>query len=434
MNFANSPPTPLNFPMNKLLLLAALLISCAPAHSEPRPDFVWSGGVTAHSATVKGRLASDGPVRFTLSRDPDFSEPLKIETTLGPASGAGVREIVIPAGLEPATPYHYALASESDPAQRLTGSFRTMPEGAASFRFAFGSCARTGSNSPIFNEILATKPLFLLHGGDLHYLDIGENDTDLFRAGYDTVLASPAQSALFRKIPIVHMWDDHDFGPNDSDSTSPSRSASRATFREYVPHHPLADEGADAPIHRAFSVGRVRFILTDLRSERIPGKTMLGDRQKAWFFNELRESSKTHPLIVWYSSVPWINEEIGDSWGGYKEERREIADFIKKQNITGLCILAGDGHMLAIDDGSHTGYATGGGGPPIPLMHGGAFDQAGSSKGGPYSEGLFPGGGQFGLMDVTDSGKEIEVLWSGRRGKEEIVSHRFSVPALLPEK
>ena len=412
----------------RLLLIHLLLVLPAVA----RPDFIWSGGVTSRTAVVKGRLASDGPVKFLLSRNPGLSDPIRSGELTSPPSESGIREINITEGLEPDTRYYYGLQNSSG--KRLSGAFRTLPEGAASFRFAFGTCARTGSDSPIFAEILATNPLFLLHGGDLHYLNIAENKADAFRDGYDTVFSSTAQSALYRALPIVYMWDDHDFGPNDSDSRSPSRTASRATFREYLPHHRLADDGGDAPIHRAFSVGRVRFILTDLRSERVPGKTMLGEKQKAWFLNELRESSKTHPLIVWFSSVAWIIDDNRDSWSGYKQERREIADFIKSENITGLCILAGDAHMLAIDDGSHSDYSTGGGGLKIPVMHGSSFDQHPSEKGGPYSHGAFKGSGQFGLMDVTDKGGTIEVRWSGRRGAEEIVSHRFSVPAIAGEK
>lgn len=60
--------------------------------------------------------------------------------------------------------------------------------------------------------------------------------------------------------------------------------------------------------------------------------------------------------------------------------------------------------MLAIDDGSQADYATSAG-PPIPVMHGSSLDQGDSEKGGPYSEIAFLGGGQFGLMDITNKQK-----------------------------
>jgi hypothetical protein len=46
-------------------------------------------------------------------------------------------------------------------------------------------------------------------------------------------------------------------------------------------------------------------------------------------------------------------------------------------------------------------------------MHAGALDRNGSIKGGPYSEGTFPGGGQFGLMTIVDNGDEVLVELSG---------------------
>jgi hypothetical protein len=76
-------------------------------------------------------------------------------------------------------------------------------------------------------------------------------------------------------------------------------------------------------------------------------------------------------------------------------------------------MVAGDAHMVAIDDGSHSGYAAGGGGG-FPVVHAAALDRPGSLKGGPYSEGAFPGGGQFGLLTVhDDGGDEVAVTLRG---------------------
>jgi phosphodiesterase/alkaline phosphatase D-like protein len=68
-----------------------------------------------------------------------------------------------------------------------------------------------------------------------------------------------------------------------------------------------------------------------------------------------------------------------DHWGLFSTERREIADFIKANRIRGLCILHGDSHMLAADDGRHSDYATGGG-VRIPVMCAGPLDQSHRSK------------------------------------------------------
>jgi hypothetical protein len=89
-------------------------------------------------------------------------------------------------------------------------------------------------------------------------------------------------------------------------------------------------------------------------------------------------------------------------------------------------MLSGDAHMVAIDDGTNSGY----GGAGFPVFQAAALDRPGGVKGGPYSEGTFPGAGQFGTLDVTDTGGDVITLtmtgrtWDGR----ELVEHTVDVP------
>ena len=69
--------------------------------------------------------------------------------------------------------------------------------------------------------------------------------------------------------------------------------------------------------------------------------------------------------------------------------------------------------MLAIDDGSNTNYATDATGPAFPLLQAAALDREGSVKGGPYTLGPFPGGGQFAIVQVEDTGPELQVELTG---------------------
>ena len=61
------------------------------------------------------------------------------------------------------------------------------------------------------------------------------------------------------------------------------------------------------------------------------------------------------------------------------------------------------------------------------MFQAGALDRRGTAKGGPYSEGEYPGGGQFGVMTVTDTGgPTITVQWTGLNWKgQTVVSHTF---------
>jgi hypothetical protein len=157
---------------------------------------------------------------------------------------------------------------------------------------------------------------------------------------------------------------------------------------------------------------------------------MLGKAQKAWFKQQLRAANGRFPLIVWVNTLPWIGAAGDDGWHTYSNERRELADFIKDNNIRGLCMISGDAHMLAIDDGTNSDYATGGG-AGFPVMHAASLDRSASVKGGPYSLGMYPNRGQFGLMSVEDAGDSLIVVrWSGRNSAGlEVIAHTFSVAA-----
>lgn len=389
---------------------------------------MWHGAVTHESATVKTKLPpgvraklrvlkpGEGPLVFHAAPP---REPRSTVTTFHLTK------------LEPATSYIYSLEVNGRPAVYPPGMLRTFPVAgkAANFQFAFSSCARTGSQHSVFTIIRAKDPALFLHLGDMHYTNISRNDPRLFRAAWDTVLSSTTQGALYRSVPLAYVWDDHDFGPNNADGRSPARPAARRAYREYAPHYPLpADEMApqaagDAPIFQAFTLARARFVLTDLRSDRMPNKgadtvakSMMGPAQREWFLNELLTASRTHGIVFWGSSLPWIGSPGGDSWQGYTEERREICNFIARHGIKNLCVLCGDAHMLAADDGTNGDYSDAKK-LKIPVLHGSSLDQGGSVKGGPYTHGTHAAGGNegcFGWVEVKDDGKRMQVRFSGR--------------------
>ena len=391
----------------------------------PKPTGIptmWIGAVTHDSGTVKAKLPPQAEARL-LVRAPDAEPVTFLPEPLVEKSGT-VRTFRLH-GLAALTRHTCTLEVNGMPSSYPLAMLRTFPTpgNATSFGFAFGSCARTGSEHPVFETIRKQDPAFFLHLGDLHYTNISRDDPQFFRAAWDTVLASVTQGALYRTVPLAYVWDDHDFGPNDSDARTPSRAAARHVYREYAPHYPLPAGDGDTAIHQAFSIGRARFILTDLRSERSPknmrdgaAKTMLGAAQKEWFKRELAAAARSHAVVFWASSVPWIGApDHGDGWPGYADERREIAGFIAQNGIRNLVILCGDAHMLAADDGRNSDY-TGIRGLRIPVLHGSPLDQGASMKGGPYSHGVHlpePGEGCFGWVNVLDDGGDVRIEFTG---------------------
>jgi hypothetical protein len=201
-------------------------------------------------------------------------------------------------------------------------------------------------------------------------------------------------------------------------------------------HHPLAS-GPEGAIYQSFVVGRVRFILSDLRSERgsrslsdNAGKSMMGTAQKEHFKQELALAKANGQFVVWLTGVPWISPRTSraDDWGGFDTERQELANYIESIGIAGqMFAVSGDMHATAID----TGFNNVWGG--FPVFHAGPVDRRESIKGGPYTHGPFTNGNdgeQFGVVSITDNGgSSIVVDLSGRRNDQEIpgASYQFTL-------
>jgi len=235
------------------------------------------------------------------------------------------------------------------------------------------------------------------------------------------VFTSERQSRLYSETPLVYIWDDHDFGPNNADSSNPCRAESAEAYNTHIPHYPTLLNKGQGPISQVFDVGRVTFVLTDLRSQKVrpqysdctktaTGTNFGSEEHLQWFFNTLLDARNRGRVVAWYNSYPWINAPGGpnwkcaekDNWGGYPEERQRIANFIRDEKIP-LFILSGDAHMVAMDDGTNSDYAIGGG-APIRVFQAAAIDRPGSYKGGPYSQGYSRESGQFGVVQVSDEG------------------------------
>lgn len=461
-----------------VVLLASSVVGVTAATPGVAPSRLargpWSGAVTPTSAEVRAKLDQHGRnVRLWVSRSPDLSQPVILGPVVSRTNVAGNLVGFTVTRLRPNTGYHYAYEVQGELEREKQGQFRTLPVGPASFEFAFASCGRTGSTNASYERIREHAPLFFICPGDFHYEDVKSSRVEMFHQAYDKVLASPVQARLYRQVPLVYMWDDHDFCGNNSDDRAWGRAAARRGYLDYFPHYPLWNNSVEGPIAQAFSVGRVRFIITDLRSQRDPAaaldgprKTMMGRPQREWWQRELLAANGVYPLIFWVSSVPWIGsmqtnhywpvttndygylhherliyattqarptKPVGvDSWAAYAFERAELAAFVKRHGIRGLVILHGDMHALAADDGSNSDYAPGGG-APIPVMAAAPLDQDSSLKGGPYSQGIYrprKHEGCFGLVTVVDEGNAIMARFSGRNdADEEGVTLTVTLPA-----
>lgn len=420
------------------LFLGTFCVTLSAQTGSPFVGGVWSGNVSPTGATVALRLNAIGlRVRLQVSQNESLT-PATFSSVVTTAAGNGFAAKLTVQGLQPDTDYYYGIevagVLRTETVSR--GRFRTFPLGKSSFRIALGSCGDFRSpDQSVYDAIMRERPLLFINLGDLHYSDTNSTNAEDYRANYDNILGHREQGALYRAVPMAYVWDDHDFSGNDSDTTAIGRDAARATYRERVPHYPFGATGGS--IGQAFTIGRVRFIMTDLRSASSPAaqkdnasKTKLGTAQKAWFKQELISARDNgFPLIVWVNPIPWIGPATAgeDTWAGYATERTEIANFIRDNRVSNVVIVSGDMHGLAVDDGTNSDFATGGG-APLTVLHAAALTSNGSLKGGPYSGGVIPGTQQYGILEVYDNGGDsVACRFLGKKvGDGTKLTHIFS--------
>jgi alkaline phosphatase D len=325
-------------------------------------------------------------------------------------------------GLQPATTYYYAVQSNGvvDNSSDDIGRFTTPAAGAFSYTFTVGSCA-VNSNHQVYTAIQNKNPLFHLTTGDFHYANPNSTNINTHRVPYENNMLSQTPTRnLFKNTALAYMWDDHDYCGDNSSGAATGQANARQAYQEYVPHYPLVAGSGNVPIYQAFTIGRVRFILADLRSVRSSG-TMMGTTQKAWFKNECINAKNNGQIIAWISSVSF-GGNTSDNWGGFSAERTELSNFFRDNSIANLFVLSGDAHMVAIDNGTNHDFSTGNNNPnDYPVFQAAAINNSGSTKGGTYSEGgTFPNNsssnGQYGVVEVTDNGgSTIQIKFTAYR-------------------
>jgi alkaline phosphatase D len=406
----------------RYLFACCLAVPAAALWAQPQVRYFWSGALTARSIRVNVQLtAPTDSLRLVVAKEPGWAAPRFSAYTPTDSSTFCMVPLDVD-GLEPNTPYHYRFEVNgvADTSAAHTGTFGTAPEGPGGFSFVVGSC-NGSSNHPVWTSMAALKPLFLLCNGDLHYGDPSGNSPEEHRTAYEQlVLSQEPAASLLRQVPLVYVWDDHDFCGNASDATAPGRYAAFQAYREYVPHHPLAYPADTMPVYQSFTIGRVHFIVSDMRSTKTGG-AMMDARQHAWLRAELLEAEKNGLLAVWVTSLSWNAIGSPENWGSQPGERNDLCDFLRDNGIRDLLILCGDAHMLAIDSGANGDFSTGQNDPwKYPVFQAAAINRGGSYKGGTYDQGgYFPNPtaahGQFGQVLVNDDGEEICVTLQGFR-------------------
>ena len=157
-------------------------------------------------------------------------------------------------GLRPGTNYSYRIVAARDEAPLSAGRLRTQPTRVPETRVAFGSCADIDpSTARTWKAIEDEHPDALVLLGDTPYIDT--TGLAVQRERYLQFAQAAGFASLIAKTPLYSVWDDHDFGANNTDGRLAGKSNSRRAFIENRPN-PSYGEGA-AGIFTSFRQGEV---------------------------------------------------------------------------------------------------------------------------------------------------------------------------------
>ena len=206
--------------------------------------------------------------------------------------------------LKPQMDYQYRISIDGKFQPFVHGIFRTAPIKGKNVKFRVGvtSCMKVGKPQSSWKLFLAENPTLHLTLGDTHYA----NSTDPNKQ-WNHHLRYRRElnfSKVIAAIPTYAMWDDHDYGPNDSDGSERGKESSLESWKAVWANPNAGTERTPGAFFK-FSWGDVDFFVIDERYYRSPNKArdddrkrMLGDPQFEWLLNGLKSSKAKFKIIA----------------------------------------------------------------------------------------------------------------------------------------
>ncbi len=271
--------------------------------------------------------------------------------------------------VEPGRRYVYELRINGKPVVLpYPTEFKTQPiwrwrTDPPAFSVATGSCAYInepeydrpgtpyGSNFQIFSAIAAQKPDLMLWLGDNTYLREPDwtTRTGVFHR-FTHSRSLPELQPLLASTSHYAIWDDHDFGPNDSDGTWVHKDISWEAFRAFWGNPTFGVNGRKG-CTTWFQYADVDFFLLDNRYFRTPNhcescpRTMLGQEQLEWFKAALAESTAPFKVVAIGGEVLSTLKSHERYINLFPAERDSILAHIEREDIKGVVFLTGDVHL-----------------------------------------------------------------------------------------
>jgi alkaline phosphatase D len=231
------------------------------------------------------------------------------------------------------------------------------------FRIALASCFYVnepvydrpgepyGSDFRILDAVVDQRPDAMLWMGDNTYL----REVDWYsRLGivhrYTHTRSYPRLQPLLGSTSHYAVWDDHDYGPDNSDWTWREKATTKEVFDLFWAN-PSSGTPEFGGIATSFQWGDAEFFLVDDRwfrssENRVGDRRMLGPQLK-WLVDALASSRSTFKFVVVGGQM--LNPEARwETFATFPEERTELLDALRENDIPGVLFLTGDVHYTVL--------------------------------------------------------------------------------------
>ncbi|MGQ1785264.1 MULTISPECIES: alkaline phosphatase D family protein [unclassified Saccharicrinis] len=315
---------------------------------------------------IQTRQEAEVSIRYWIKGNKgEFYTTSKVQTLQNTACTA----TLIANKVEPGNVYQYQVVVDGTEVDiKYPTEFRTQPiwkwrTEPPNFTFATGSCAYVNEEShdrpgapygegyEIFEAIYKSKPDLMVWLGDNTYLREPDWHTwtgILHRWTHTRSL--PELQPMLASVHHYAIWDDHDYGPDNSDRGWWNKNKTFEAFKLFWAN-PSYGVGDTKGVFTHFQWNDVDFFLLDNRFYRSPNnliadnKSILGEEQKQWLKDALVYSEANFKVVA--IGGQFLNTAAKfETYAnyGFGKERQEIIDFIDKQKIKNVVFVTGDRH------------------------------------------------------------------------------------------
>jgi alkaline phosphatase D len=226
---------------------------------------------------------------------------------------------------------------------------------------AFGSCNRQNLEQPLWQPIMNHNPDLFMFLGDNIYGDT--DDMQVLKEKYALQKNQVDYKNLRNQMPVIGVWDDHDYGKNDLGKEYPYKKESQQLFLDFFDvseeDSRREREGTYSSHDLKWKSHTIRVILLDARYHRDDldridrvyqkneGGTILGEKQWSWLENQLSDDSISFYIIA--SGIQFIPKDHDyEKWANFPQERQRLFDLITEKQPKGALLLSGDRHIAEI--------------------------------------------------------------------------------------